>query len=98
MGFARTTVGVLFISVLGFYLSTVGQLTDQAKWGFVAAMALLAFLWINLGGRPQPARSNRKPRPQVATPTVESPVPEVEMEEDEGSPFPAQCTFEIVEE
>ena len=49
MGFARTTVGVLFISVLGFYLSTVGQLTDQAKWGFVAAMGLLAFLWINLG-------------------------------------------------
>ena len=88
MGFARTTVGVLFISVLGFYLSTVGQLTDQAKWGFVAAMALLAFLWINLGGRPQPARSNRNPRPQAATPTVESPVPEVEMEEDEDDDIP----------
>ena len=45
MGFARTAVGVLFISVLVFYLSTVGQLTDEAKWGFVGAMAVLAFLW-----------------------------------------------------
>ena len=49
MGFARTAVGVLFISVLVFYLSTVGQLTDEAKWGFVGAMAVLAFIWINLG-------------------------------------------------
>jgi len=88
MGFARTAVGLLFITVLAFYLSTVGQLTDQAKWGFVAAMALLAFLWINLGGSPQPVRSNRKPRPQAATPAAESPVPEVELEEDEEDDLP----------
>ena len=48
MGFARTAVGVLFLSVLVFYLATVGQLTDEAKWGFVGAMGVLAFLWINL--------------------------------------------------
>jgi len=88
MGFARTAVGLLFITVLAFYLSTVGQLTDQAKWGFVAAMALLAFLWINLGGSPQPVRSNRTPRPQAATPAAESPVPEVELEEDEEDDLP----------
>ena len=52
MGFARTAVGVLFISVLVFYLSTVGQLTDEAKWGFVGAMAVLAFLWINSAVEP----------------------------------------------
>jgi hypothetical protein len=88
MGFARTTVGVLFISVLGFYLSTVGQLTDQAKWGFVAAMGLLAFLWINLGGNPQPARKQRQPRPQEKVRAVESSEPEVELEEDEDDDLP----------
>ena len=60
MGFARTAVGVLFISVLVFYLSTVGQLTDEAKWGFVGAMAVLAFLWINLGGQAKPAPRARR--------------------------------------
>ncbi|MEC7989661.1 MAG: hypothetical protein VX151_06965, partial [Candidatus Thermoplasmatota archaeon] len=63
MGFARTAVGVLFISVLVFYLSTVGQLTDEAKWGFVGAMAVLAFLWINLGGQAKPASPVRRPVP-----------------------------------
>lgn len=71
MGFARTAVGVLFISVLVFYLSTVGQLTDEAKWGFVGAMAVLAFLWINLGGRKQPARARAR-RPAPAAPVQES--------------------------
>ena len=88
MGFARTTVGVLFISVLGFYLSTVGQLTDQAKWGFVAAMGLLAFLWINLGGNPQPSRKQRQTRPQAKVRAVESSEPEVELEEDEDDGLP----------
>ena len=34
MGFARTAIGVLFLTVFVFYLATVGQLTDEAKWGF----------------------------------------------------------------
>ncbi len=88
MGFARTAVGVLFISVLGFYLSTVGQLTDQAKWGFVAAMGLLAFLWINLGGRAQPASKNRRPRPKAESVAVESSVPEVEIQAEEEDELP----------
>lgn len=88
MGFARTTVGVLFISVLVFYLSTVGQLTDQAKWGFVAAMGLLAFLWINLGGSSQPARKQRQPRSQSKARAVEPSEPEVELEEDEDADLP----------
>ena len=88
MGFARTTVGVLFISVLGFYLSTVGQLTDQAKWGFVAAMGLLAFLWLNLGGNPHPARKQRHPRPQSKARAEEPSEPEVELEEDEDDDLP----------
>ena len=66
MGFARTAVGVLFISVLVFYLSTVGQLTDEAKWGFVGAMAVLAFIWINLGGQAKPAQRARRPAPAPA--------------------------------
>ena len=88
MGFARTAVGVLFISVLGFYLSTVGQLTDQAKWGFVAAMGLLAFLWINLGGRSQSMPKNRRPRQKTESVAVESPVPEVEMQAEEEDELP----------
>ncbi len=88
MGFARTAVGVLFISVLVFYLSTVGQLTDSAKWGFVAAMALLAFLWINLGGRPQSAPKNSRIRPQPEPVSVESSTPEVELEEAEEEDLP----------
>ena len=67
MGFLRTAVGVLFVSVLGFYLSTVGQLTDEAKWGFVGALGVLAFLWINLGGRPQTKSGARRARPRHRT-------------------------------
>jgi len=45
-------VAVMFLSVLGFYLSAVGELTDEAKWGSVALMGILAFGWINLGTAP----------------------------------------------
>ena len=41
-------MAVMFVSVLGFYLSSVGELTDEAKWGSVALMGVLAFGWINL--------------------------------------------------
>lgn len=88
MGFARTAVGVLFLSVLVFYLATVGQLTDEAKWGFVGAMGVLAFLWINLGGKPTPAS---RPRPRAAQPVaveVEPEAPVVEEEVDDDLPEP----------
>ena len=90
MGFARTAVGVLFISVFGFYLSTLGQLTDEAKWAFVAAMALLAVLWINLGGKKKPRRKSRPSRAQTATtPEIENTVEtEAEGAEDEEDDIP----------
>ena len=94
MGFARTAVGVLFISVLVFYLSTVGQLTDEAKWGFVGAMAVLAFIWINLGGQAKPAPRARRAAPApaavVETETV-TPVSE-ETAEDEDLPAPVTAS------
>ncbi|DAC50631.1 MAG TPA: hypothetical protein D7H92_00155, partial [Candidatus Poseidoniales archaeon] len=89
MGFARTAVGVLFLSVLLFYLATVGQLTDEAKWGFVGAMGVLAFAYINLGGKAQPASRPRprSPRPQAVEVKVEDELPEVE-EDDDDLPEP----------
>ena len=83
MGFARTAVGVLFLSVLVFYLATVGQLTDEAKWGFVGAMGVLAFLWINLGGQAQPASKPRPRAPQQVVAEVEIESSEVEEEVDD---------------
>ena len=83
MGFARTAVGVLFLSVLVFYLATVGQLTDEAKWGFVGAMGVLAFLWINLGGQAQPTSKTRPRAPRPVVAEVDSESPEVEDEVDD---------------
>ena len=98
MGFARTAVGVLFLSVLVFYLATVGQLTDEAKWGFVGAMGVLAFLWINLGGQAQP---DSKPRPRAPRPVVaevDSESPEVEDEvEDEVDDLPEPVKAESLD-
>ena len=87
MGFARTAVGVLFLSVLVFYLATVGQLTDEAKWGFVGALGVLAFLWINLGGKAQPAKKKRA-RPPQAKAVEDEVVVEPDMEEDEDDDLP----------
>ena len=90
MGFARTAVGLLFVSTLGFYLLTVGQLTEEAKWGFVAVMALLAFLWVNLGSTSQPSRPQRaRPASTQAVAAVEPEETEPEEEEDD---LPAPVT------
>ena len=97
MGFARTAVGVLFISVLVFYLATVGQLTDEAKWGFVGAMGLLAFLWIHLGTTSQPAPASR-PRPRSAQPeAVAVDQEQVSIEEDEEDDLPAPVTADSLD-
>lgn len=97
MGFARTAVGVLFISVLVFYLATVGQLTDEAKWGFVGAMGVLAFLWIHLGTTSQPARTSR-PRTRAAQPeAVAVDQEQVSIEEDEEDDLPAPVTADSLD-
>ena len=90
MGFARTAVGLLFVSILGFYLLTIGTLTEEAKWGFVAVMALLAFLWVNLGSTSQPSRPQRaRPASTQAVAAVEPEETEPEEEEDD---LPAPVT------
>ena len=88
MGFTRTVVGLLFVSVLAFYLSTVGQLTDQAKWGFVGAMGVLAFLWVNLGGAPTASKQRQRPRPQPEAQVQPEVVVETEEEEEDDLPAP----------
>ena len=88
MGFTRTVVGLLFVSVLAFYLSTVGQLTDEAKWGFVGAMGVLAFLWVNLGGAPTASKQRQRPRPQPETQMQPEVVVETEEEEEDDLPAP----------
>ena len=88
MGFTRTVVGLLFVSVLAFYLSTVGQLTDEAKWGFVGAMGVLAFLWVNLGGAPTASKQRQRPRPQPEALVQPEVVVETEEEEEDDLPAP----------
>ena len=86
MGFARTVVGLLFVSVMGFYLSTVGDLTDEAKWGAVVIMAVLAFAWVSMGQSPQkaPKRQALPVQQAAASMAVES-EPD-EMDEDLPEP------------
>ncbi|MDG1552901.1 MAG: hypothetical protein P8Q87_05160, partial [Candidatus Poseidonia sp.] len=90
MGFARTVVAVMFLCVLGFYLSSVGELTDEAKWGSVALMGILAFGWINLGTVPQKSVAAPQPRSEsLAEPESEVEL-EIEVEQDDGIPEPVR--------
>ncbi len=82
MGFSRTVVGLLFVSVLLFYLANVGQLTDEAKWGFVAAMGVLAFMWVHFGAAPAP-RTVSPAAPASVQVAIEESVAEDSAEEDE---------------
>lgn len=89
MGFARTVVAVMFLCVLGFYLSSIGELTDEAKWGSVALMGILAFGWINLGTAPRKPVAAPQPRSETRVePQTEA---EVELEEDDGIPEPVKA-------
>lgn len=89
MGFARTVVAVMFLCVLGFYLSSVGELTDEAKWGSVALMGILAFGWINLGTAPR--KPVAAPQPHSETRVESQTEAEVELEEDDGIPEPVKA-------
>lgn len=93
MGFARTATGLLFLSLLGFYLITVGQLTDEAKWSFVVAMSVLAFLWVNLGGQPKkrPVRKPQKPRAEVVSSQDSVAIEEVAEDDEDDLPEPVKA-------
>ena len=60
MSFARTVVGLLFASVLIFYLTSIGSMQEEAKWGAFALMAVLAFAWVQIVHREKVA--NLSPR------------------------------------
>lgn len=87
MGFGRNVVAVVFLSMLGFYLSTVGQLTDEAKWIFVVLLGLLAFTWISMaspsGQRAKTTRSSSRPSSKAIAPEPSSEVSMVEEDDDE---------------
>ena len=86
MSFARTVVGLIFASVLIFYLTSIGSMQDEAKWGAFALMAVLAFAWVQLGHREKVA--NLAPRKAVRS--AKTPVEEVEEEvEEQQSNIPA---------
>jgi hypothetical protein len=95
MGFARTAVGLLFLSVLAFYLLTIGSLTEEAKWGFVAAMAVLAFLWVNMAPKPTQQRRPR-PQPQAESSPVQASETVVEEPEEEDE-LPAPVTADTLD-
>lgn len=96
MGFARNVVAVAFLSLLAFYLSSVGQLTDEAKWGFVGLLGLLAFAWVSLGGAPVAsaprARSTATPTPAPAPAVEAEDEPTVAALEEEEDDLPAAVT------
>ena len=90
MGFGRTVVAVMFLSVLGFYLSSVGELTDEAKWGSVALMGILAFGWINLGAAPRTSAPSPQARSETLAESQTEAEVEIEVEQDTDIPEPVK--------
>ena len=90
MSFARTVVGLLFASVLIFYLTSIGSMQDEAKWGAFALMAVLAFTWVQIGHREKVA--NLAPRRAVrpAKTHVEEEVEEELEEQQSNIPAPVK--------
>lgn len=91
MGFGRNVVAVLFLSLLAFYLNAAGQLTDEAKWGFVGLLGLLAFAWVSMAAPPVPkgATARRASRSSSQPEAVET-VTEIDvmMEDEDDLPEP----------
>ena len=89
MGFGRTVVGLVFVSVLIFYLTLLGELTDEVKWGTFAFMAVLGFAWVNLGQREKAAKMPlRKAVRPANTQVVEV---QEEVEEESNIPAPVKA-------
>jgi len=92
MGFGRTVVGLVFVSVLIFYLASLGELTDEAKWGSFAVMAVLGFIWVNLGQREKAAKAAKSPQRRAVKPAKTQVVEEQEeVESDINIPAPVKA-------
>ena len=89
MGFERTVVGLIFASVLVFYLTSVGELTDEAKWGSFALMAVLGFAWVQLGQREKAAKLLPLSSSRVVQPAKAKVAEEQEEIKEEQSNIPA---------
>lgn len=50
-GMSRLVVGVAFLSLLGFYLSSAGELTENAQLGAVGGIIFLALIFVRMGGK-----------------------------------------------
>ena len=85
MSFARTVVGLLFASVLIFYLTSIGSMQEEAKWGAFALMAVLAFTWVQIGHREKVANLGGEDQVQQGEEELE----EVEEVEEQQSNIPA---------
>jgi len=89
MGFGRTVVGLVFVSVLIFYLASLGELTDEAKWGSFAVMAVLGFTWVQIGQREKAAKlPQRRAVKPAKTQVVEE---QEEVESDINIPAPVKA-------
>jgi len=88
MGFGRTVVGLVFASVLIFYLTSLGELTDEAKWGSFGIMAVLGFAWVYLGQREKAAKL---PQRKAVRPTKTQVVEVQEVEEESNIPAPVKA-------
>jgi len=96
MSFARTVVGLLFASVLIFYLTSIGSMQDEAKWGAFALMAVLAFTWVQIGHREKVANlAPRRAARSAKTHVEEELEDEVEVEEQQSNiPAPVKVGSE----
>ena len=88
MGFGRTVVGLVFASVLIFYLTSLGELTDEAKWGSFGIMAVLGFAWVYLGQR---EKAEKLPQRKAVRPTKTQVVEVQEVEEESNIPAPVKA-------
>ena len=92
MGFGRTVIGLVFASVLVFYLTSIGEFTDEAKWGSFALMTVLGFAWVHLGQREKAAKlASRSPQPssREVRPVKSKVTEESEEVEEQQSNIPA---------
>jgi hypothetical protein len=74
-----------------FYLTSIGSMQDEAKWGAFALMAVLAFAWVQIGHREKVA--NLAPRTAVrpAKTLVEEEVEEELEEQQSNIPAPVKA-------